>query len=235
MSNQCSVLSQCVSEGAERAGAGREELSAHLVPVVTLVQPHFRLGVAQGDYEGEQVTPEAVDEAESERNDDHQHYHSHPGGLGVNLGKVLIQQLHSFKLQTGGNVSFVNLNTEKKGILFESKKVFSHLKALSEPLIRPVLAVLHPVTQVGDEALPPVAVEGVALEDTLCLVLAHPVPSRTEQSVVGGGQTGQRAGHQSRQEDVMMSDDLHVSTHSIAVVVLGIPSGFYRLLLEEAE
>ena len=45
------------------------------------------LGVraAQGDDEGEEVTPQTVDKAQAQGNNNHQHYHGRPAGLSVNL------------------------------------------------------------------------------------------------------------------------------------------------------
>ena len=61
-------------------------MRTHLVPVVSLLTAGA-LGVraAQGDDEGEEVTPQTVDEAQAEGNHNHQHYHGRPSGLSVNL------------------------------------------------------------------------------------------------------------------------------------------------------
>ena len=58
----------------------------HLVPVVSLLTGGaLGVRVAERDDEGEEETPQTVDEAQAERNNNHQHYQGRPAGLSVNL------------------------------------------------------------------------------------------------------------------------------------------------------
>ena len=64
---------------------------AHLVPVVSLLTArHLGVSVAERDDEGEEEAPQTVDEAQGERNNNHQDDHSRPPSLSVNLRRITI-------------------------------------------------------------------------------------------------------------------------------------------------